>query len=90
MKLYLMGVSALVLIYVFGIGQPLIQLIAAGLLAIVAIPAWRFARREFARQVLAHRIAVLCEERANRRANLLHRSSSDQASLDHPEGSHTT
>lgn len=41
MRLYLLGVAALVCLYVFGQNQPLVQLLGALLLTIVAIPAWK-------------------------------------------------
>ena len=82
MRVYLTGIAALVLIYVFGIGYPLVQLIAAGLLAIVAIPAWKVIRE-----------AALTEERARRteqartklkrlRAAILHLTADDHSPKD--------
>jgi len=46
MRLYLTGIAALVVILAFGIGYPLVQLLAALLLAIVAIPAWKVIQRD--------------------------------------------
>lgn len=45
MRLYLLGVAALVCLYVFGQNQPLVQLLGALLLTIVAIPAWKLGRK---------------------------------------------
>lgn len=68
MRVYLTGIAALVLIYVFGIGYPLVQLIAAGLLAIVAIPAWLLMRDNAVDTSIEAALQTFYAERASRRA----------------------
>lgn len=68
MRLYLTGIAALVLLFVYGIGHPLIQLIAALLLAIVAIPAWKVMRETALAADIDSALQTFYAERASRRA----------------------